>query len=349
MIEPLQIPTKIYFGENSLEKIQELKAKYRHIFIVCYGSFSKDLQRVIKEYLGNSLERFLVGEMKGEPTEEVIDALLGRKTPQTDCIVGIGGGSILDAAKVLAIQAPRFMDFSETFDVLPIIAIPTTAGTGSETSRGAVVKRSSGIKRTIRSEKIRPTMAIVDPKLCQSLPLDLTLYTGFDALTHTIETFMSKRSTSFSRMISERTMKDLFTYLPKAKREFEEEGKISLAVREKLSFDAMLQGVSLAHSSTCIPHRIQYALSPFSNASHAQGLAAVYRAWLRLAKPMIGEFTHEDVTQLMDDLGITLRLRDIGIKKSDVSRVLKVIEGDLELDPCYRGEGTIQKILEESL
>lgn len=349
MIKQIHIPTEIYFGVNSLEKIKDLKMKYQNIFVVCYGSLPQNFQQEIKRYLGNSLEQFLVGPIKGDLTEEKIDELLARKTSKTDCVMGIGGGSVLDAAKVLAIQESKLNDFSEKSDVLPIVAIPTTAGTGSETSQGSVVKRRSGIKRTVRSEKIIPTMTIVDPRLCQSLPLDLTLYTGFDALTHTVETFMSKKSTFFSKMISEKTIKDLFTYLPKAKGEFEEYGKISLMVREKLSYAAMLQGVNLAHSSTCIPHRIQYALSPFSSASHAQGLATVYRAWLRTAKPTIGEFTHENIAQLMDDLGIIIRLRDIGIKKSDVSRVIKIIEGNLELDPCYQGEETVQKILEESL
>lgn len=348
MIEQIYIPTKIYFGVDSLENIRELKEKYHNIFVVCYGKLPHKFQQEVKEYLGDSLEQFLVGEIPGELTEEKINALLARKTPQTDCVTGIGGGSILDAAKVLAIQVSKLSDFSEGSDVLPIITIPTTAGTGSETSKGAVVKQG-GMKRTIRSEKILPTMAIVDPRLSQSLPWDLTLYTGFDALTHTIETFMSKKSTPFSRMVSEQTIKDLFSYLPKAKKEFEEEGEISLPVRGKLSFVAMLQGINLAHSSTCIPHRIQYALSTLSEATHAQGLASIYRAWLRVANPNIGGFAHQDIIRLMDDLGVTIRLSDIGINKGDIDGIMRKIEGNLELDPCYLGEKTIRDILEGSL
>lgn len=348
MIEQIYIPTKIYFGVNSLENIRELKDKYRNIFVVCYGKLPHKFQQEIKEYLGDSLEQFLVGEILGELTEEKTNTLLARKTPQTDCVIGIGGGSILDAAKVLAIQVSKLSDFSEDSAVLPIITIPTTAGTGSETSKGAVVKQC-GMKRTIRSEKILPTMAIVDPRLCQSLPWDLTLYTGFDALTHTIETFMSKKSTPFSRMVSEQTIKDLFSYLPKAKKEFEVEGEISLVVRGKLSFTAMLQGINLAHSSTCIPHRIQYALSTLSEATHAQGLASIYRAWLRVAKPNIGGFAHQDIIRLMDDLGVTIRLSDIGINEGDIDGIMRKIEGNLELDPCYLGEKTIRDILEGSL
>jgi alcohol dehydrogenase class IV len=342
-------PTKVLFGNESLTYLKEIKQQYNHIFIIASKSLNEHLREEINAFLGDSLELFRQGDLSGEPTEENINFLLSQKTENTDCIIGIGGGSYLDAAKVLAIQEDKLSNFDdESSKVLPIVAIPTTAGTGSETSRGSVIK-CNGIKKGIRSNKFLPKVAIIDPRLCESLPLNLTLYTGFDALTHAVETFMSKKSNTFTRLLSEKSVKLLFTYLPLAKKEFTEFGKISLKTREKLSYAAMLQGFNLANASTCIPHRMQYALSTVSNATHPQGLAAIFRAWLKCSQPIIAGYNYKDIIQLMDNLRINFTLKDLGIYEEHFEKILSNLSSGLEVDPCYENESTLRKILEESL
>lgn len=345
----IYMPTRIIFGENSLSYLASIRSKYENIFIISSRSLKKENIEQIKNMLGSSIENFSIGEISSEPNIEQINDLMKKKTSKTDCIIGIGGGSYLDSAKALAIQERALGDFNEaTSKVLPIITIPTTAGTGAELTKSAIIKQGT-VKRGVRSEKLFPQLAIVDPTLSDNLPLDLTVYTAFDAFTHAVETYVSKKSSEYTRLLSEKTIKDVFKYLPQAVREFKEIGKPNLDTRKRLSFASMLQGINLTNSSTCLPHRIQYAISAVSNASHAMTLAAIYRSWLNKSCPTIADYSYKQLIEFMDSLEINIKLSDIRVQEKDIEIIMKNIEGALDDDPYFKNLQQIRKILEESL
>jgi len=347
-IEQIYCPTKVIFGVGSIDHLQEVKERYKKIFILCDKDIPRETTGKIKDLLAESVESFTFYDLESEPTVTGLNRFLRKKTKLTDCVLGIGGGSILDSAKVLAIREGNIEDFSEDSDVLPVITMPTTAGTGAELTKSAIVK-SGDIKRGMRSEKLFPEMAIVDPALCDSLPLELTKYTSFDALTHAVETYFSKRSNPVTRAMSQLSLSIVLQYLPIAIKEFNEKGKPTIQTRKELSYAAMLQGFTLSNASTCIPHRLQYALSTVSDASHAAGLACIYRAWLKMAKPKIGSCDYKQIIEFMDTIGIHITLTDIGINKEQVEKIVQRIEGALDADPSFKDLSQVKRILEESL
>ena len=132
-------------------------------------------------------------------------------------------------------------------------------------------------------------------------------------------------------------------------KEFEAKGKPTLETRKELSYAAMLQGFSLANASTCLPHRIQYALSTVSDASHAYGLAGIYKAWLNMAKPKIGSSDYKQIIAFMDMTGINITLSDIEIKEEDIAGIVSRLEGTLDLDPSFQDLSQVREILESSI
>lgn len=347
-IQQLYCPTKVIFGAGSIANLQHVKEKYKNILILCAKDLPQEIIEKTNSLLGDSLESCIIYDLDVEPTITGLNRFLQQKTKKTDCVIGIGGGSILDSVKALAIREDDIADFNEESRVLPIITIPTTAGTGAELTKSAIVK-AGDIKRGIRSEKLFPELAIVDPELCDSLPLELTKYTAFDALTHAVETYFSKKSNPVTRALSEISLSLVLKYLPAALKDFKEKGKPTLATRKELSYAAMLQGFNLANASTCLPHRVQYALSTVSDAGHAAGLACVFRAWLNMAKPQIGSCDYKRITDFMDEIEINITLADIGVKKENIETMVQRIEGALDLDPSFRDRDQVREILEASL
>jgi alcohol dehydrogenase class IV len=138
-------------------------------------------------------------------------------------------------------------------------------------------------------------------------------------------------------------------FLPIAINEFETKGKPKLETRKELSYAAMLQGFSLANASTCLPHRLQYALSTVSDASHACGLAAIYKVWLNMARPEIAGCNYMQIIEFMERIGINVTLSDLGIKKENIAGIINRVEGALDLDPSFKNSDQLIEILERSL
>ncbi len=107
--------------------------------------------------------------------------------------------------------------------------------------------------------------------------------------------------------------------------------------------------ISVANASTCLPHRIQYGLSTVSVATHPQGLAAIYRAWLGQAKPKIAGHDYQDMICLLDRLNLKITLTDFGIKEQDINSIVNRIEGRLDFDPSYKGKEQLIELLRNSL
>lgn len=289
-------------------------------------------------------------------------------TPDFDftSILAIGGGSVIDAAKAIsacenAEELRRLFDKEqkEIFDrQRTIIAVPTTSGTGAELSFGAIITdKDRGIKRGIRSPLIVPDWVIISPKLYQNMPYKLKAETGFDALTHSIETYLSKKSSPVVRYQSVNSIRTILNTL----KPFCQDNDTASA--EKMALASMFMGANLAHSSTCIPHRLQYVIGPLTNTSHAQGLAALYKGWLaQYAKRDIPEFENlcadlnltkdefiASINTLKATLGIDYNLTDFGLTKDDVPSMVATVEGNVGADPCYQSDETLTSIFEESL
>ena len=196
---------KPHFENGSLKKISEvLKAQGIKKPLICTdpGLASIGMTDKIRNLLSNELSPTFYDETPANPTEKAVDeALEAYKTNDCDGVIGFGGGSSMDLGKAVALMANHegnVIDYSlneggftKIKKTVPMIAIPTTSGTGSEVSVGSVIIMNDGRKLILASEHLRPDAAICDPELTVGLPPILTAGAGMDALTHCIEAIMS--------------------------------------------------------------------------------------------------------------------------------------------------------------
>ena len=196
---------KPHFENGSLKKISEiLKAQGIKKPLICTdpGLASIGMTDKIRNLLSNELSPTFYEETPANPTEKAVDeALEAYKTNDCDGVIGFGGGSSMDLGKAVALMANHegnVIDYSlneggftKIKKTVPMVAIPTTSGTGSEVSVGSVIIMNDGRKLILASEHLRPDAAICDPELTVGLPPILTAGAGMDALTHCIEAIMS--------------------------------------------------------------------------------------------------------------------------------------------------------------
>ena len=244
-----------------------------------------------------------------------------------------------------------------------MIAIPTTAGTGSELSRGAIISSPEhGIKKGIRGEHIAPRVAIVDPYFTYQIPYRVTMETGFDVLAHAIESYVSKKATLFSEMISRqcikmagRALQDLCVSLEDKK------------ARASISYASMLAGINLANVGNALPHRLQYPVGAATDTSHAAGLLALYPAWLRheydyvpekinrVINLLTGKEVHakEEAMQAFGGyiarLGVRKSLQELGISPGQEKALAQRVTGNIESDRASKEKDIMEKIYHEAM
>jgi alcohol dehydrogenase class IV len=284
-----------------------------------------------------------------------------------DNSVAIGGGSVLDLGKALSV-CKNFDELKKLYynkeDVYTkyskLYAVPSTFGTGAEMSYGAIlyddeIKQKGGLRNKI----IQPNVVIIDSEVYKSAPKKIMAETGFDCLTHAIETYLSSASNKVVKYQSVAAINTVFSHLVPSVLEGSDTSISKMAIA------SMMMGVNLAYSSTCLPHRIQYIIGPLTNTSHPQGLIVLYRGWLELIAIRKNENT--EIQNLLKDLGITFetlinnintlkqninidyRLSDFNINESDIDIIAQKVYGNLSNDPFYEDINSIKFILKNSL
>ncbi|EPR76064.1 Alcohol dehydrogenase [Leifsonia rubra CMS 76R] len=201
-----------------------------------------------------------------------------------DAIVAVGGGSSLDAAKGIAIGAVNpergmHLDCSTLFanEALPIVAVPTTSGTGAEVNAFGVITDVVGHRKFyVGHESALAKAAILDPELTVGLPAFATAATGFDALTHALESYLSIRANPYSDGIALQTISTVATYLPRAVAD-----GTDIEARSELLFASHVVGVGFSHTGLGLVHGVAHPLGGQFNIPHGFALALVMRAVLR--------------------------------------------------------------------
>lgn len=268
------IPSHVLIGKDALvESIPYLKRYGNRAFVVTGPHVGKSpmMEQLKKALADANIAGFVFDGITGEPTDMMIEEGLElfRKT-NSQFIIGIGGGSPLDSAKAIAAMAVnkgRIADYNGveiTGNVPPIVAIPTTAGTGSETTKFTIITdQEKEIKMLLKGDALVPELAIINYEYSMDMPKTVTAATGLDALTHAVEAYTSKKAFELTDIYALSAIKRIMKYLPIA---FENgyNGK----AREEMSIAAFEAGVCINNSSVTIVHGMSRPLGALFHVPH---------------------------------------------------------------------------------
>lgn len=297
------LSTTIHFGSGLLRKLGSLARPLgERVLLVTYAELGP-LQAVVDrahqtlENAGVLLGEF--AEVAGEPDVDVVQrAAAASREFDAQCILALGGGSVLDVAKGAALLARTEGSLwdhtdanpqsSPARDALPLVAVPTTAGTGSEVSSVAVfsyppssypaaeVKSRSPLKAAIYGPALQPALAVVDPSLTVGMPSGLTAACGADALGHAIEACVSRWANPMSTMLAREAVALIVRDLAVAA-----ESPDAPKPRDSLALAATLAGAAFSHSGVTMAHAVAQALGSVLDLSHGQAVALATPSGLR--------------------------------------------------------------------
>lgn len=283
------IPNHTVVGTNVLgEAAPFLKKMGNKAFIVtgrhvAVSDMMKQLTALLDE---NGIGCVIFDGITGEPTDTMIEnGVEMLKSSGCDFIIGIGGGSPLDSAKAIAAMAVNEGSIADyngkeiTGEILPLAAIPTTAGTGSEATKFTVITDSEkGIKMLLKGDVLVPKLAIVDSSFTVGAPKSVTSATGLDALTHAVEAYTSRKAFSMTDTLAVSAVKRIMKYLPIAYREPDN----SLA-REQMSIAALEAGICINNSSVTIVHGMSRPIGALFHVPHGMSNAMLLKECLSFA------------------------------------------------------------------
>ncbi len=284
--------TNLVFGEGTLKNLGIEVRKLGKRALLVTGTKSMErlgfLEKAVNSLKKEGLEIVHYSGVAPNPTVEIVN-YGAEKTLANDCdvIVALGGGSVMDTAKNIAVVAGHsekemvsIWEFSGpggktreiTAKTLPIVAITSTSGTGSHVNRFAVVTNEKTREKTgIMSPFIYPRLSLTDLDILCSMPPSLTARTGFDVLSHAMECFVSKESNSLTELHCLKAMQLVFHYLPQAYNEGN-----NIKAREAMALADILAGWALTTSRVILPHALSHAVSAFyPKAEHGLVLAAL--------------------------------------------------------------------------
>lgn len=288
-MEQFYMSTKVIYGENVVSNSGELISSLGKKALLVTGRNSakisgayKDVTEVLNKY---KVEYCIFDQVEENPSIETI--LIGEeigKLENMDFVIAIGGGSPLDAAKAISVMVKSKCTIDEVFtkknlQFHPIVAIPTTAGTGSEvTPYAIIVDENAGTKKGIATA-VYPKIAFLDVKYTMSLSEKVTLDTAVDALSHIIEGYLTSRANIFSDALGEKAL-SLFS---ECKDELKV-GAFTKEVREKLLLASNFAGMQIAQSGTSIPHLLGYQLTVHKGITHGRANGILMVEYLKLYK-----------------------------------------------------------------
>ncbi len=381
------VPTRILFGSGQLNKLSKKRLPGKKALIVISSGKSTRangyLDRVEEQLKLAGVESVVFDKVLPNPTKPVVMAgAQAARDNGCDFIIGLGGGSSIDSAKAIAIMATNDGDLWDYVyggtggaqrmknPPLPVVAITTTAGTGTEADAWAVVtNEETSEKIGFGNDRTFPVLSIVDPDLMLSVPPKFTAYQGFDALFHSTEGYLSKRASLMSDMYALKAVEMVGRNLAAVVADGSDE-----AAREKVAFGNTLGGFVMSVGTTTSEHAIEHAMSAYHpQLPHGAGLIMISTAYYRhyakvevcrsrmidLAKAMGRENACDPMEfvvaleKLQADCGVNnLRMSDYGITPDEFETIAQnareTMGAQFKCDRVELTEADVVAILKES-
>jgi alcohol dehydrogenase class IV len=347
-------PTEIRFGAGRLHELGKSAERYGSKALLVSGQgqgYRRGLETACDSLQSAGVEVTRYDKVTANPTLAAIQegAELAR-TAACDVVVAVGGGSAIDTGKGIAVAATHpgsawdylyFREQQPTAATLPIIAVPTTSGTGSHVTRVSVfTDAASKNKSAIGSDYVFPRCAIVDPTLMVSMPKELTACTGFDAFSHAFESYINVSATPATDLLAMEAMRLIAQYLPAALADGED-----IEARSQMAWADTLAGMCISNAGTTLPHAMGQPISGhYPQVSHAESLAVVYPAFLeytagaaperfiavgKLFEPHLtgsGDKGAQEAVQAIEgfiqQIGMWRTLAGLGVEKQELEAIL---------------------------
>ena len=305
------------------------------------------LNKVLPQFKELELSLQVFSDVQADPPVSVIDSAVKlAQECKADFIVGFGGGSSMDVAKLVALLAPGKEKLGDVYGIgmakgprLPLILVPTTAGTGSEVTTISIVTVSESEKKGVVSPKLLPDVALLDAELTLGLPSHVTAATGIDAMVHAIEAFTTKRlKNPMSDCLAKEALRLLSGNLHAAVNAGND-----IVVRENMLLGACLAGMAFTNAPVAGVHALAYPIGARFHVSHGLSNAlmlgpvmrfniaqahGMYAQLGQIIKPGLQGSTTEQATQLVDylgglagELGLPKRLEEVGITSTDIDQL----------------------------
>lgn len=307
-------PTRIFFGQKCVDTYSsELSTLGKKALIVTGGSSSQrngSLAEMTAALTREGIRVQIFNEIEQNPgLTTVYRGGQRAREMGADFIVGLGGGSPLDAAKAVAVLAVNDISQQDLMaknwsnDPLPVVAVPTTAGTGSEVTPYAILTVDwAETKMSIAGEKLFPVLAFLDGRYMLNLPWDITANTAVDALSHSVEGFINNRATVLTDLLALESIRIIGRLLKTMN-----PNDVSLAEREELLYASMLAGMVIAQTATGVVHALGYPLTYFKGLPHGLANGIIMKASL----DFMAQDAPDRVQQVVEALGCT-SLAEVG-------------------------------------
>lgn len=327
MFGALRLPHTILFGNGQRHVIGTAAARIGARTLVCTDARlaqTPAFAELLADLAAQGVEaRVYDGTIPDLPIESIRDCVAGIGDFKPDSIIGIGGGSCIDMAKVVSVLLTHggevsayYGEFAVPGPVLPLIAVPTTSGTGSEVTPVAVILDSGrGTKIGIASPYIIPHMAVCDPELTMTCPKGLTACSGADALAHAVEGFTSKTRPAepllteqhvfigknlLSDHFAKLAVANVFRYLARACTDGSD-----VEAREGMMLASLAAGCAFGTSGTAAAHALQYPVGNLTHTSHGDGVGALL--------PYVMQFNRSANPEAFAELAEVVGLGDAGM------------------------------------
>ena len=366
-------PEKVYIKRGclpvALEELKNVMNKKRVFIVTDSFLYKYGYTKVITDKLNEmGIEHATFFDVQPDPT--LASAKEGAKILtdfNPDCIIAVGGGSAMDAAKIMWVlyehpevefldMAMRFMDIRKRVYTFPkmgekayFIAVPTSAGTGSEVTPFAVITdETTGIKYPLADYELLPKMAIVDANMMMNAPKGLTSASGIDAVTHCLEAYASMMATPYTDALAKEALGKIFKYLPRAY----DNGANAPEAREEMAIAATLAGMAFANAFLGVCHSMAHKLGAFHHIAHGIANALLIDEVLRYnsqeAPVKMGTFpqygypnTLRRYAEIAESVGITGNSDEE--KLENLIKKIDELKETIGIKPTIRGYGVDEK------
>ena len=321
MAQEFSIPKHIISGKNALHEISHYLLDVGKKALIVSDPMMvklKNVEKVIQVLESKGISYSLYTDIIGEPTDEMIVAG-AKKYDEEECdfLIAIGGGSPIDAMKAIGVMVTSkmninaFAGFEITCKLPNMIAIPTTAGTGSEATQFTIITNTrDDVKMLLKGTTLLPDFAVIDSQFTMSAPSNVTAATGLDALCHAIESYTSKKAQPLSQSFSISAIKKILKYLPIAY-----DNGLDEKAREQMAIASLEAGIAFNNASVTIIHGMSRPIGALYHVPHGLSNAMLMNVCLSFA--MDGAITQFatlarecGITQIEDDLKAANMLLD---------------------------------------